>query len=77
MKTRCKFVCSKIEDNMGHETSRVVYFETRYCPEVEEDIRFTKYTPWGNMRVCIDNPVVLEQLKEGKEYYIDISSIKN
>lgn len=73
MKARCKFVCAKIEDNAHSESSKVVTFEARYCPEVAEDIAYTKYTPWGSMRVCIDNPSVTAMLEVNKPFYIDIS----
>jgi len=72
MKTRCKFECTKI-DKESYHSGALVTFDTRYCPEVAEDERFTKATPWGKMEVYIDNPGVVAALQVGAHYYIDIS----
>lgn len=72
MKTRCKFECTKI-DTEGYYSGAAVTFETRYCPEVPEDLRFTRATPWGEMTVYIDNPAVVAALQVEKQYYLDIS----
>ena len=71
-KTRCKFKCTNIDDNSGSPT-KMVTFETQYDETLAEDVSYTKYTPWGQMRVSIDNPRVLANLEVGKAYYIDIS----
>jgi len=72
--TRCKFVCSSIEPQEYSDTSKVK-FETRYCPEVPDDERYTKYTPWGEMVVGISNPNALALLEVGKAYYIDVRPV--
>lgn len=36
-----------------------------------ENARFTQFTPWGDIRLGIDNPAALEQFEPNKEYYVD------
>lgn len=64
---RAKVVCEGIEGN-------AVKFRTVYEPDAEKDTenaRFTKATPWGEIRLGIDNPAALEQFEAGKSYYVD------
>jgi hypothetical protein len=39
----------------------------------EENRRFTKATPWGQLSFGIDNPEALKQFEVGKYYYADFS----
>lgn len=73
MRTRCKFNLISVEPVPYSDPPTSKFrFETRYCPEVPEDIRFTKWTPWGEMVVSISNPVVLKEFEVGKDYYVEI-----
>ena len=66
---RAKVTCEGIEGN-------AVKFRTVYEPDAEKDTenaRFTKATPWGEIRLGIDNPAALEQFAAGKNYYVDFS----
>ncbi len=66
---RAKVYCEGIEGN-------AVKFRTIYEPDAEKDTenaRFTKATPWGEIRLGIDNPAALEQFTAGKNYYVDFS----
>ena len=69
MAVRAKVSCEGIEGNS-------VTFRTVYEPDVEKDTenaRFTKATPWGEIRLGIDNPAALEQFEPGKSYYVDFT----
>lgn len=67
MNVRAKVTCESIKGNE-------VVFRTVYEPDASKDTenaRFTKATPWGEIRMGIDNPIALEQFKQGKSYYVD------
>lgn len=64
---RAKVVCEGIDGN-------AVKFRTVYEPDASKDTenaRFTQATPWGEIRMGIDNPKALEQFQPGTEYYVD------
>jgi len=66
---RAKVTCEGIEEN-------AVKFRTVYEPDASKDTenaRFTKATPWGEIRMGIDNPAALSQFEPGKSYYVDFS----
>lgn len=72
MAVRAKVRCDKIEGN-------AVEFQTVYEPDGtknDENARFTQATPWGNIRLGIDNPAALSQFEPGKEYYVDFTPAK-
>lgn len=61
------------------KTNNEVHFTTVYEPDKEKDTenaRFTKATPWGDIRMGIDNPSALEQFEVNKEYYVDFSPVQ-
>lgn len=67
---RAKVICEGVEDN-------AVRFRTVYEPDAskdDENARFTKATPWGEIRLGIDNPAALEQFKTGNSYFVDFSA---
>jgi hypothetical protein len=69
MSVRAKVHCDSIIDN-------AVRFSTVYEPDESRDVenaRFTKATPWGEIRLGIDNPAALEQFAVGKSYYVDFT----
>lgn len=66
---RAKVTCDSVVGN-------TVVFRTIYEPDAERDsenARFTKATPWGEIRMGIDNPAALEQFAVGEQYYVDFS----
>jgi len=74
--TRCKFKCTNVNDtSSGDMPSATVTLEAVYCPEVPDDIRFSKYTPWGKLEVGISNPDAIPMFEIGKQYHIDIIAI--
>jgi len=69
MSVRAKVKCESIEGN-------AVSFSTVYESDAAKDTenaRFTKATPWGNIKLGIDNPAALEQFEVGKCYYVDFN----
>jgi len=67
MTVRAKVTCEGIKDN-------AVTFRTVYEPDAAKDTenaRFTKATPWGEIKLGIDNPTALAQFTPGKSYYVD------
>jgi len=68
---RAKVTCDTIDGNS-------VLFRTIYEPDAEKDsenARFTKATPWGEIKMGIDNPKALEQFQVGKQYYVDFHPV--
>lgn len=69
MSVRAKVICEGINGN-------AVTFRTVYEVDASKDtenIRFTKATPWGEIKLGIDNPAALEQFTSGKSYYVDFT----
>lgn len=69
MAVRTKVTCNGLD---GH----AVTFSTVYEPDAAKDTenaRFTRATPWGEIKLGIDNPVALEQFQPGKSYYVDFT----
>lgn len=69
MSVRAKVTCDEKTDNE-------VLFRTVYEDPDERDtenMRFTQASPWGEIRMGIDNPDALEQFEAGREYYVDFT----
>lgn len=69
MVVRAKVRCESIEQN-------TVKFTTVYetdAQKSDENVRFTRATPWGEISLGIDNPTAREQFEVGKSYYVDFS----
>jgi hypothetical protein len=69
MAVRAKVRCNE-------KTGNEVKFSTVYEPDASKDTenaRFTKATPWGDIRMGIDNPAAINQFEVGKEYYVDFT----
>lgn len=75
MRVRAKFRCNSVED-FGY--SRKVKLAPVYegpLGDNEENKRFTKATPTGELWMTIDNPEAGVQFEAGKEYYLDFSDV--
>lgn len=73
MGTRAKFVCSSVED---FGMSKQVKLTVVYAPDANgEDANFTKATPWGEVKMAIDNPAASCQFIPGKSYYADFTPV--
>lgn len=71
MAVRAKVICEGVEGS-------TVTFRTVYEPDAEKDsenARFTQATPWGEIKMGIDNPVAREQFHAGKAYYVDFTPV--
>ena len=70
MSVRAKMTVESIEGN-------VLSMTCQYDPEVKaEDRSFMQATPWGNLRMGIDNPKALEQFAVGKAFYVDFVPVQ-
>lgn len=68
MTVRCKFRCTSVQT---FENSIEVKLQAQYDPDNQDDMRYNKASPNGEMRIWIDNPKVFEFYQPGKQYYID------
>lgn len=69
MAVRAKVRCNAL-------TGSTVDFTTVYEPDEkknDENARFTTATPWGDIRLGINNPEALKQFEVNKEYYVDFT----
>lgn len=69
MAVRAKVYCNA-------KTEREVHFVTVYEPDASKDTenaRFTKASPWGDIRMGIDNPEAIKQFEVNKYYYVDFT----
>jgi hypothetical protein len=58
------------------KTNSEVHFTTVYEPDEkknDENARFTKATPWGDIRLGIDNKTARDAFELNKEYYVDFT----
>ena len=70
---RAKVRCESLGEN------NAVNFATVYetdAQKSDENVRFTKATPWGTISLGIDNPAAREQFEVGKEYYVDFTPVQ-
>lgn len=73
MATRAKFMCSSVEDyGMSKKVNLSVIYEGS-LGDNEENKRFTKATPSGQLWMTIDNPAAAIQFMPGKAYYCDFT----
>jgi hypothetical protein len=60
-------MCSGKQDN-------TVFLHTVYSEDIQsEDGRFTQATPWGELRMLVDNPSAAIVFEPGKMYYLDFT----
>lgn len=66
---RAKFKCTEKNENEGG-------FSIKLQPVTsgsEENLKFFRYTPWGEMHIGTINAEAAKQFKPGDEYYVDLS----
>lgn len=74
MNMRAKFRCESVTfhgDILNAATPREYTLRAVYDASTEENRRFARYTPMGELKMRIDNPVV--SLEVGEEYYLDFT----
>ena len=79
---RAKFTVTRIaksyySDSSGNvrEGGTEVFLHPQYDTSIEEDKRFSKATPSGEMRLLIDNPPAADYLKPGRAFYVDFTIV--
>lgn len=70
---RAKFILQEVTSVSYNPTAKKLKFAAQYDPSIPEDQRFAEATPSGSMEFYCTNPVALEQLEIGKQYYLDLS----
>lgn len=71
-KVRAKFMCVDIDDQSDYQQKVV-----KFMPVIEgseENKSFAKYTPSGNLELCISYETEASNaFEQSKEYYLDIT----
>lgn len=71
---RAKFRCNAVEfygDPTDEATGRSYTLSAVYDTSTPENERFTKATPWAELKMRVDNPAA--RLEPGKLYYLDFT----
>lgn len=75
--SRAKFEMVKEIRHRSYEPGKqgpIEYWFAAVCAdEVEENQRFHKYTPSGELKIMVDNPEV--KFKLGRQYYLDFTEV--
>jgi hypothetical protein len=71
---RAKFKLTSITEHDGYG-AKTLKFTVQYDMSIPEDVRFAKATPCGTLEMYVDNPVALERLKLGEQYYLDFTEV--
>jgi len=75
MATRAKFQCVSIEDyGQSKKVNLSAVYEGSLGDNVENR-RFTQATPWGEIKMTVDNPAASCQFQPGKQYYVDFNPV--
>lgn len=76
MQMRAKFKVTKVETS-GESSQNVTMMAVTDSPfdkdGSSDDNSFSKWTPSGELRMCINNPALVGALKEGAKFYIDFT----
>lgn len=76
MSMRAKFRVNSVTfygDHTNPDASRRYELSAIYDTTTEENRRFTKATPWGELKMTVDNPAA--RLEVGKVYYLDFTEV--
>jgi hypothetical protein len=71
---RAKFMCQEIHRNHYGQGTTII-LRPQYDQSIEEDRRFAKATPSGEVVMHVDNPPAQAFFELGKTYYLDFSKI--
>lgn len=75
MNVRAKFKCEEIKHNFEpkpDDVSANITFRAVYG-DGKENKDWSKYTPWGELKMGITNPAAIAAFEQGKEYYLDFT----
>ena len=70
---RAKYRVTSIEDYGG---SKKIKMNAVYEPDADrtdENARFTKATPWGELAMTVDNPAAADQFAPNQQWYLDFA----
>lgn len=71
---RAKFRLQSVTEVAGSTTKQLRFSAVSPSDgEIEENARYHKYTPNGDLTMSVDNPPALEQFKCGESYYLDFT----
>jgi hypothetical protein len=70
MSTRAKFRVDSVQ-TFADPNRRTYALSAVSDSGTPENERFTKYTPWGELKMTVDNPAVV--LTPGEVYYLDFT----
>ena len=74
MAVRTKVRCNA---KTGQEVHFTTVYETDEAKAADpENVRFTEATPWGDIRLGINNKAALDQFEVNQEYYVDFTPAK-
>jgi len=71
---RAKFHCNSVAfhgDPENPDTTRTYHLNAVTDNRTAENERYHRYTPFGELKLTIDNPAA--QLNPGEDYYLDIT----
>jgi hypothetical protein len=69
---RAKFQVSEVTA-FRHTAQKRVRLEAVCADEVEENRRYHRYTPHGELSITIDNPPAADVFKPGDYFYLDFT----
>lgn len=73
--SRAKFRCASVTYHGAEQdenATRQYVFNAVYDTTTPENQRYSKATPWGELKINVSNPEVKFQV--GKNYYLDFTS---
>lgn len=75
MSVRGKFRVNEVTQVEWNRDARRIQFLAVCNDGTEENEKFHRYTPVGNISITVDNPAAVSQFELGKEYYVDFSAV--
>lgn len=77
MKVRAKFRCGSVSfyGPVDDNAQRQYTFSAIYDRDTPEDQRFSAATPWGELKINVNNPAVV--FEPGQVYYLDLTPVED
>lgn len=76
MNVRAKFRVVSVTEHDGGDKARTIKLAPRYDETIPEDQLYHKATPTGELSMYVTNPAVIEHLKVGKDFYLDLTPVE-
>lgn len=74
MSVRAKFKVTSVK-SFAEWSGKEITLTPQYDQNIEEDRRYAKATPSGEIRMTVDNPPAADQLALGKFFYVDFNEV--